>query len=130
MQVRWDEFHKPFEPSLSLLDLPTYSWNDKRHWIQYNGDWALTKGNTFYDDEKGLDKGKASITNALVSNLRTATVQQIIEETFEGSFGRVVMQSDLMQPEFLAAAHGHKMNGCGVVTSASRFFLWTNGDQY
>ncbi len=123
VQVRWDEFHRPFEPSLSLLDLPTYSWNDKRHWIQYNGDWALTKGNTFYDAEKGLDKGKASITNALVSNLRTATVQQIIEETFEGSFSRVVMQSDLMQPEFLAAAHGHKMNGCGVVTSVSHRFL-------
>lgn len=27
------------------------------------------------------------------------------------------MQSDLMQPDFLAAAHGHNMNGCGVLTS-------------
>ena len=119
VQVRWDEFHRPFEPTLRLLDLPTYSWNDKRHWIQYNGDWALTKGNTFYDAEKGLNKGQANITNTPASSLRTATVQQIVEETFEGSFGRVVMQSDLMQPEFLAAAHGHKMNGCGVVTSVS-----------
>lgn len=27
----------------------------KTYWIQYNGDWALTKGNTFYE-EKGIDK--------------------------------------------------------------------------
>lgn len=130
VQVRWDEFHRPFEASLRLLDLPTYSWNDKKYWIQYNGDWALTKGNTFYDAEKGLTRGQACISNAPASSLRTATVQQIIEETFEGSSGKVVMQSDLMQPEFFAAAHGHKMNGCGVVTSVSELFFLIDGDQY
>jgi acyl transferase domain-containing protein len=120
IQVCWGEFHRPFEASLRLLDLPTYSWNDKRHWIQYNGDWALTKGNTFYDAEKGQDRGRANVSSAPTSSgVRTATVQQIMEKTFEGSSGKVVMQSDLMQPEFLAAAHGHKMNGCGVVTSVS-----------
>ena len=29
VQVRWDEFQRPFEASLRLLNLPTYSWNDK-----------------------------------------------------------------------------------------------------
>ncbi|KAH8726149.1 putative polyketide synthase [Phaeosphaeriaceae sp. PMI808] len=113
VQIRWDEFHKPFEGSLRLLDLPTYSWNDKKYWIQYRGDWALTKGNTFY-----ADRERATISNVAPSSIRTATVQHIIEETSSGSGGKVVMQSDLMQPEFLAAAHGHKMNGCGVVTSS------------
>ena len=120
-QVRWDEFHRPFEASLRLLDLPTYSWNDKTYWLQYNGDWALTKGNTFYDAEKALKRGQASILDSPVSSLSTTTVQQIIEENFEGSSGKVVMQSDLMQPDLLAAAHGHKMNGCGVVTAVSDF---------
>jgi len=115
VDVRWSEFHRPFEGALSLLDLPTYSWNNKTHWIQYNGNWALTKGNTFYDAEKGTTKTLPAPFPA--SSLKTSTVQQIIEETVEGSSGRVVMQSDLMQPDFLAAAHGHNMNGCGVVTS-------------
>lgn len=46
-QVGWSEFHSPFERTsgLRLLDFPTYAWNDKDHWIQYHGDWALTKGN-------------------------------------------------------------------------------------
>jgi monodictyphenone polyketide synthase len=119
LDIAWNEFHRPFEGALRLLDLPTYSWNDKTYWIQYNGDWALTKGNTFYDTEKGISAAKA--TPARVSDLRTSSVQQVIEESFEGSAGKVVIQSDLMQPEFLAAAHGHQMNGCGVVTSVSTF---------
>ena len=116
VQVRWSEFHRPFEKSLRLLDLPTYSWNEKKHWIQYSGDWALTKGNTFYDAEKGINRQSAP---APVSGLKTTSVQQIIEEKFEGATGNVVMQSDLMQPDLLAAAHGHKMNDCGVITSVS-----------
>jgi len=123
LEVGWNEFHRPFERGLRLLDIPTYSWNDKTYWIQYNGDWALTKGNTFYDAEKAAQAAqKASLTTSQ-SSLRTSTVQHIIEETFSGSAGRVVIQSDLMEPDFLAAAYGHKMNGCGVVTSVSFTFL-------
>ena len=119
VEVGWNEFHRPFERGLRLLDLPTYSWNDKNYWIQYNGDWALTKGNTFYDAEKGVRV--AQVAPVPKSSLRTSTVQQIIEESFLGSTGKVVMQSDLMQPDFLAAANGHNMNGCGVATSVSEF---------
>lgn len=118
--VNWNEFHRPFEGALRLLDLPTYSWNEKNYWIMYNGDWALTKGNTFYDEEKGLI---AVAPRAIQSSLRTSTVQQVIEEDFQGSAAKVVMQSDLMQPEFLEAANGHRMNGCGVVTSVSIYLL-------
>ncbi|QSZ29342.1 hypothetical protein DSL72_003856 [Monilinia vaccinii-corymbosi] len=119
VEISWQEFHRPFEQSLRLLDLPTYAWNDKNYWIQYNGDWALTKGNTFYDAEKTAAKAiQGSTVAKSVSSLRTSTVQSIIEETFSGSAGRVVMQSDLMQPDFLDAAWGHQMNNCGVVTSS------------
>jgi len=113
--VAWDEFHRPFERGLRLLDLPTYAWNDKNHWIQYNGNWALIKGNTFYDADASIKP--PSIVQQ--SGLRTSTVQRIVEESFDGSAGRVIIQSDLMEPDFYAAAYGHKMNGCGVVTSVS-----------
>ena len=119
VEIGWNEFHRPFERGLRLLDLPTYAWNDKTYWIQYNGDWALTKGNTFYDAEKATKAIQGSPLTAPYSSLRTSTVQQIVDESFSGSVGRVVMQSDLMQSDFFAAAHGHKMNGCGVVTSVS-----------
>ncbi|KAL2808476.1 hypothetical protein BJX63DRAFT_439379 [Aspergillus granulosus] len=117
VEVSWNEFHRPFERRLRLLDLPAYAWNEKTHWLQYTGDWCLTKGNTFYDAEKEAARAKAA--KALpASEIQTTTVQQIIEETFNESSGTVVMQSDLMQADLLAAAHGHSMNNCGVVTSS------------
>ena len=120
VQVGWNEFHRPFEKGLRLLDLPTYAWNDKTYWIQYNGDWALTKGNTFYDAEKGLNNTQIASPTP-ISRFSTSTVQQILEQSFNGAAGKVVMQSDLTQADFRAAAWGHKMNGCGVVTSVVSF---------
>lgn len=119
VEVGWNEFHRPFERRLRLLDLPTYAWNDKNYWLQYNGEWCLTKGNTFYDNQKGGDTAKTLPKALPASEIQTTTVQQIIEESFDGPAGTVVMQSDLMQADLLAAAHGHSMNKCGVVTSVS-----------
>jgi acyl transferase domain-containing protein len=124
VELNLNEFHQPFEQNLRLVDLPTYAWNDKTHWIQYIGDWALTKGNTFYDAEKAAVNPGALVHTR--SGIETSTVQQIIEETFSDSAGTVVMQSNVMEADFLAAAHGHRMNDCGVVTSVSLlpfFFL-------
>jgi monodictyphenone polyketide synthase len=114
LEVRWNEFHRPFESNLRLMDLPTYSWTDKNYWIQYTGDWAITKGNTF--SVSGKESKLAPVT---VSSLRTSLVQTIIEEDFSGTYSTVTMQSNLMLSDFLAAARGHSMNGCGVVTSVS-----------
>ena len=122
VKIDWNEFHREFERGLRLLDLPNYAWNDKNYWIQYNGDWALTKGNTFYDAEKNLTKAQF-VPPTPKSSLSTSTVQLIIEETFNGAAGTVLMQSDLMQADFRAAAWGHKMNGCGVVTSVGLICL-------
>lgn len=121
VDICWNEFHAPFERRLRLLPLPAYSWNDKNYWMQYNGDWCLTKGNTFYGGAQGgagegKGAGGAAWTPA-ASSLCTSSVQRIVEERFDGAGGTVVMQSDLMHPEFYAAADGHRMNDCAVVTS-------------
>ncbi|KAL5345167.1 Non-reducing polyketide synthase PKS8-1 [Pseudogymnoascus australis] len=127
--VSWNEFHRPFERRLRLLDLPTYAWNDKNYWVQYNGDWCLTKGNTFYDAEKEAARLKATPKTLPAREILTTTMQQVTDETFNGSSGTVVMQSDLMQADLLTAAHGHSMNNCGVVTSSIHADLaYTLGD--
>ncbi|KAG6001227.1 Type I Iterative PKS [Claviceps maximensis] len=120
VEICWNEFHGPFERNLRLLDLPAYAWNNKTYWMQYVGDWCLTKGNTFYGTQENAVTASSSSSSlpAAVSSFRTSTVQSIIEEKFEGAGGKVVMQSDLMHPDFYAAADGHRMNDCAVVTSS------------
>lgn len=115
VDVCWQEFHRAFEQNLRLLDLPAYAWDEKNYWCQYQGDWCLTKGNDFYTtkEQKPLPK------NPLASEVQTSTVQSIIDVIFDGAAGTVTMESDLMQADFLAAAHGHRMDDCGVVTSVS-----------
>ncbi|RBR18739.1 uncharacterized protein FIESC28_05880 [Fusarium coffeatum] len=109
LEIDWSEFHRPFQTCLRLVDLPTYCWNNKNYWIQYNGNWALTKGNTFYDK-------KGSV--APVSSFSTSLVQTIVDEEFSGASAMVTMESDLMSSDFLEAARGHSMNGHAVVTSS------------
>jgi monodictyphenone polyketide synthase len=124
LPVDWNEFHRAFEKRLRLLDLPTYAFNEKNHWLPYKGTWCLTKGNEFYGSQAEVG-GAAVATPALPrSEISTSTVQQIIEQTFDGAAGSVTMQSDLMQPDLFAAANGHRMNDCGVVTSVSTVLVF------
>ncbi|EUC41199.1 hypothetical protein COCMIDRAFT_9064 [Bipolaris oryzae ATCC 44560] len=118
VNLDWNEFHRPHQESVRLLDLPTYAWNDKNHWLMYNGNWNLTKGNTYYDAEKAAQGDAGTAPMGMNSGFITSTVQRITHETYSTTGGKVVMQSDLMQPDFLAAAWGHQMNDCGVVTSS------------
>ncbi|KAJ4339575.1 hypothetical protein N0V95_007739 [Ascochyta clinopodiicola] len=118
INLDWNEFHRPHQETVRLLDLPTYAWNDKNHWLMYNGDWNLTKGNTYYDAEKAAQVNTGAALMGMNSGFITSTVQKITHETYSSTGGTVVMQSDLMQPDFLAAAWGHQMNDCGVVTSS------------
>lgn len=113
----WAEFHSPFEDKLRLVDLPAYAWDEKNYWLQYNGDWCLTKGNTYYHDN--LETTKAIAAASPIRETINSSVQKIISVDIDGVAGAVVVQSDLMQRDFWAAAHGHRMNDCGVVTSVS-----------
>ncbi|KAI0191845.1 hypothetical protein EV127DRAFT_460961 [Xylaria flabelliformis] len=111
-RINWNEFHRPFEVSIRLLDLPTYAWNNKNYWIMYKGNWALTKGNEYYKTQE------ETLPAISPSDFHNTSVQRIIEESFDGAAGRVVMRSNLMDAGLLEAAHGHKMNECGVVSSS------------
>lgn len=115
IQVDWSEYHRPFEASHLLLDLPKYSWNNKTYWIQYNGTWALTKGN---------DSGATVDPQVIESPLRTSSVHRVLHEEIRKPWeGSLILESDVMQSDFLEAAWGHKMNSCAVVTSVGNNIL-------
>ncbi|RAK88250.1 ketoacyl-synt-domain-containing protein, partial [Aspergillus costaricaensis CBS 115574] len=102
----WNEWYRPFEPHLRLLDLPSYQWDLKNHWIQYNGDWLLVK------DKRPVTESISAAT----PSFRTALVHQIVEESFGQNGGELVVQSDVMDKDFFAVASGHKMSGRPLVS--------------
>ena len=113
LNIDWIEFNRPFEHAHRLLELPTYAWNEKNYWLQYNGSWALTKGNSSGD----VPAPTAPIP--IQSSLRSSTVHQVLEEEIGEAIAKVVVQSDIQQGDLYSAVKGHTMNGCGVATSVS-----------
>jgi monodictyphenone polyketide synthase len=109
--IDWSQYNRPFEAELRLLNLPKYNWNNNTYWVQYNGTWALTKGN---------DSGKTEPATIVHSHLHTSSVHRVLQEEIWKPWGAfLLVESDVMQPQFLEAAWGHKMNNCAVVTSVS-----------
>lgn len=108
--LNWRELHRPFESALTLLNLPAYAWNNKTYWIQYRGDWSLTKGS---------QPAVLTAPPPLPSTLRTSSIHSIIEESFDGTFGKVLAESNVIHPDLIKAVAGHKMNNNGVVSSVS-----------
>ena len=114
LNIDWRQFHRDFESSHELLNLPVYSFDNKNYWIDYVNDWCLHK----------TEPRNAKLDEALkpvieVSKLSTSSVHRVVSEAFKDDSGKVVIQSDLSNPLLRAAILGHLVNGAGLCPSVS-----------
>jgi monodictyphenone polyketide synthase len=115
VEIDWKEFHRPYEKSLRLLDLPTYAWNNKNYWIPYKGDWALTKGNI----SASQTVCSQNTSPELPPDLQMSSIHGIVEEIFDDHSVKLVVESNILDEDLLAAVNGHAMNGFGVMSCVS-----------
>lgn len=111
LDINWNDYHRNFQGSLQMLDLPAYAFDNKKYWIDYVGDWNLTKGQT----------GRLAILPAAVTpSLSTTTVQKVISEVIEDDKVKatMVIESDVSRPDLLAAISGHQVNGTALCPSS------------
>ncbi|KAF7888923.1 hypothetical protein EAF00_009223 [Botryotinia globosa] len=90
--IDWTEYHLPFEKALQLVDSPTYAWNNKNYWIQYSGDWNLTKGQALSDPNF-----TKPITQA-VKGFRTTSIHEIRSENYTETSAQIITESDMTDP--------------------------------
>ncbi|THV49725.1 hypothetical protein BGAL_0182g00180 [Botrytis galanthina] len=109
--IDWAEYHLPFEQALRLLGAPTYAWNNKNYWIQYSGDWNLTKGQALSDPNF-----TKAITQA-VKGFRTSSIHEIRSENYTETSAQIVTESDMTDPALKDVIEGHAMNNYGVASS-------------
>ena len=108
-EIRWGEYHREYNAAHKVLQLPSYNWDSKNHWIQYVHDWCLTKGNS-----------PALVTSQpVISKLSTSSVQRIVEEHSTEDKLTVVTESDLEDPDLYAVIQAHKVNGAAMCPSVS-----------
>lgn len=111
LNIDWNEFHRDFAASVRILDLPSYSFDEKNYWLQYTGDWSLTK-NRGALTVPGVSGAPAK------PKLSTSSVQKIISEDVKGDVATVEIESDLSREDLRLAVTGHLVNGAPLCPSS------------
>lgn len=111
LKIDWEEYHRDFSDSVRLLDLPSYAFDDKNYWIQYEGDWCLSKGRISTSPHGKIEDDRKE-------KISTTTVHRVIEENFDSDTATVTTESDLARSDLRAAVMGHLVNGTGLCPSS------------
>lgn len=109
-KIDWNEYHNDFRQCLQLITLPSYAFDNKVYWIQYEGDWCLTKNRI---SSILMEKEEEA------SSISTTTVHKIISKKYSGDSAIIVTESDLSHPELRKAITGHRVNDSGLCPSVS-----------
>ncbi|KAJ4348315.1 polyketide synthase [Didymosphaeria variabile] len=104
----WNEYHRQFNDAQELLELPTYSFDHKKYWLDYHNNWTLTKGEApRVAESKAIEVAPVPVA----SKLCTTSCHCIVREELHANSGTVVIQSDLSDPKLKATISGHQVNG-------------------
>ncbi|KAK4176239.1 hypothetical protein QBC36DRAFT_352777 [Triangularia setosa] len=111
LSINWREFHRPYELSLRLLELPHYAFDLKNYWIQYKGDWTLRKGDP-------VEVSRFPTTRDHSTKFSTTTLHRIESEVRGKSGVSVTFASDAAEPKLNTTLRGHLVNGVGLCPSS------------
>lgn len=110
MAIDWAEYHRDFDKALSLLALPTYSFEIKNFWIDYLNNWSLNKGEK-QNDVAAADK---------LPELCTTSVQKVIRQDVnpQKQTAYILAESNFALTLLREAVAGHLINGAALCPSA------------
>lgn len=106
--VNWTEHHRDFIGCLSLLDLPTYCFDEKEFWEPYpDPETAITS----------IPESKPAIT-PILKDFPTTTLQRVEKEIVNQDSISVTFQSHTAEPHLLAAIQAHAVAGVKICSSS------------
>lgn len=112
--IDFNEFHREFNDAVELLMLPTYSFDDKKYWLEYHNNWTLTKGEALAPAKIEAPAPAAPVK----SKLSTTSCQRIVREELHANSGTVVVQTDLADPKLHPVVSGHMVNDAPLCPSS------------
>ncbi|KAF1977949.1 ketoacyl-synt-domain-containing protein [Bimuria novae-zelandiae CBS 107.79] len=104
--VDWNQFHKEYEMSLQLLDLPKYAFDLKSHWIQYEGDWNRTK------------LSSTQVSKVFEPPFSSTTLQRMESDVVSKGQRTVTFLSDLNEPNLKDTVKGHLVGDWALCPSS------------
>ncbi|KAK5113527.1 polyketide synthase [Meristemomyces frigidus] len=122
VNMNFDEFHREFNDAQELLHLPTYSFDNKKYWLDYHNNWTLTKGEAPKVKEVIVEKQVAGGVSAPAAELPakrlSTSCQRVVAETFNGNTGSVTIQSNLADSKLYPVVCGHLVNNSALCPSS------------
>ncbi|KAK8115100.1 conidial yellow pigment biosynthesis polyketide synthase [Apiospora kogelbergensis] len=112
INLDWNEFHRDFGQSVRLSDMPTYSFDYKNYWLQYTGDWCLTK------NRGALTAPTTKAIEAPKPTLSTTTVQKVTKEDVQGDIAILEIESEMTREDLRKVCSGHLVNGTALTPSS------------
>lgn len=118
--VNFDEYHREFNDAQELLTLPTYSFDNKRYWLDYHNNWTLTKGEAPQAKEIIVEKEVAVPAPAVEAPKKrlSTSCQKVMEEEFSSNHARVVVRSSLADEKLYPVVCGHMVNNAALCPSS------------
>ncbi|KAE8360308.1 hypothetical protein BDV27DRAFT_167918 [Aspergillus caelatus] len=110
VRLNWDEYQQDFKTSTRVVMLPEYNWDYQDCWIQYQNNFCLTKG----CPERPISADAIEPMSTRLS----PSVQRIVEEEMDATRARIIIESDITDPELLPVALDHKVNGITLCPSS------------
>lgn len=110
LPVNWPEYHKEYKDFLSLLQLPTYAFDEKDYWTPYPDPGQLVQ-----TEVETKDLSSAVPT---VPGFPTTTLQRVTLEVADQSKVSVTFESLTSEAHLFAAIQGHAVVGVKICSSA------------
>lgn len=105
VDVNWMAYQREYELTHRLLLLPSYAFDMKNYWIQYEGDWCLRKNMAF---------SSTLAQQSVATAFGTTSLQRIESEHFDSNGASVVFVSDISEPKLRNTIQGHLVNKTAV----------------
>ena len=101
--VRWDEYHREYLDALSLLKLPSYPFDLKKYWIQYNGDWAIRKNENMPISVQAAEAAKPT--------LKSSTLHSLDDDHVDRGTRKLCFASNFNTGDLRSIVKQYKVNG-------------------
>ncbi|KAJ5594738.1 Beta-ketoacyl synthase [Penicillium hispanicum] len=109
--IDWPAYHQDFKSTVSLLDLPSYAFDEKEFWAPFPDPEELTA-------ERSPIPAQPQPIKPSVQGFPTTTLQRIQDEKLEPSQISVTFESDLSDPNLRTAIQGHAVAGVEICSSS------------
>jgi acyl transferase domain-containing protein/acyl carrier protein len=107
--VAWNEFHMQYLDSLRLIKTPSYPFDMTRHWMQYEGDWSITKN-------RGSSQTNCPPPSPIA--LSSSTLQWLHNVADSQGMRTLVFGSDLKLVRSIDLVYYFEVDGSSSTTSA------------